>query len=173
MFDFYHRILGCTIDEPIDEHVNRFGGSLTHLRAGSCYIDLLAYDTNHVTKEGQDALARMHAGGAGLDDSKSIDDFNISSDASTLDHLCLRIDPFDKQKLLTYLKEENVDIVTVGDTRLGADGVNQMIYYIFLGALLKPFSIFQLSSTADKTNQMRGMTMQRDPISSTSVLHSK
>ena len=128
MFDFYHRILGCTIDEPIDEHVNRFGGALTHLRAGSCYIDLLAYDTNHVTKEGQDALARMHAGGAGLDDSISIDDMNISSDASTLDHLCLRIDPFDKQQLLTYLKEENIDIVTVGDTRLGADGVGPSIY---------------------------------------------
>ena len=127
MFDFYHRILGCTIDEPTDDHVNRFGGALTHLRAGSCYIDLLAYDTNHLTKEGKDAAARMHAGGVGLD-GKSLDDIDLSADTSTLDHLCLRIEPFDRDQLVNYLQEERVDIVIVGAKRLGADGVGPSVY---------------------------------------------
>jgi len=127
MFDFYHRILGCTIDEPKNEHVNRFGGALTHLRAGSCYIDLLAYDTNHLSEEGVVAAARMHAGGVGLGDDKSLEDVNLSSESSTLDHLCLRIDPFDEEALLKYLEGENADIVAVGN-RLGADGVGPSVY---------------------------------------------
>mmetsp|Transcript_18550 Transcript_18550/g.38067 ORF Transcript_18550/g.38067 Transcript_18550/m.38067 type:complete len:358 (+) Transcript_18550:104-1177(+) len=127
MFDFYHRILGCTIDEPRSDHVNRFGGALTHLRAGTCYIDLLAYDTNHLSKEGKDAVARMHSGGAGADP-KFIDDVDLSSYSSTLDHLCLRVEPFDAQKMLEYLEREKVPIVTSGDKRLGADGIGPSIY---------------------------------------------
>ncbi|KAL3774485.1 hypothetical protein ACHAW5_000683 [Stephanodiscus triporus] len=131
MFDFYHRVLGCAIDEPRDDHVNRFGGALTHLRAGSCFIDLMAYDTAHLTEEGCEAVVRMHAGGEGLDSGKRIADVNMSPATSTLDHLCLRIDPFDKQRLLDYFDEENVDIIkrsTAGDARLGADGVGPSVY---------------------------------------------
>ncbi|KAL3817720.1 hypothetical protein ACHAXA_002480 [Cyclostephanos tholiformis] len=131
MFDFYHRILGCSIDEPLDDHVGRFGGALTHLRAGSCYIDLLCYDTRRLTDGGCDAVARMHAGGAGLDGGEKIVDVNFSPVASTLDHLCLRIDPFDRHRLLDYFENMNVDIVrrtTAGDTRLGADGVGPYLY---------------------------------------------
>jgi catechol 2,3-dioxygenase-like lactoylglutathione lyase family enzyme len=131
MFDFYHRILGCSIDEPIDSHVGRFGGALTHLRAGSCYIDLLTYDTRHLTDEGCEAVARMHSGGAGLDDGNGIADVNFSPEPSTLDHLCLRIDPFDRDRLLDYFEDLNVNIVkraTAGDTRLGADGVGPSLY---------------------------------------------
>ncbi|KAL7539772.1 hypothetical protein ACHAXR_009584 [Thalassiosira sp. AJA248-18] len=127
MFDFYHRIIGCTIDEPKEEHENRFGGALTHLRAGSSYIDLLAYDTNHLTEAGKEATARMHAGGVGLD-GKRLGDVNFSSETSTLDHLCLRIDPFDRKLLLNYLEEENVEIIVVGEKRLGADGVGPSVY---------------------------------------------
>ncbi len=126
MFDFYHRILGCTIDEPTN-HVNRFGGALTHLRAGSCYIDLLAYDTNHLSDQGIEALARMHSGGAGADP-KFIDCVDLSSDSSTLDHFCLRVEPFDAQKMIEYLENEKVPIVTSGDKRLGADGIGPSIY---------------------------------------------
>ena len=127
MFDFYHRILGCTIDEPRDEYVNRFGGALTHLRAGSCYIDLLAYDTNHLTDEGREAAKRMHGGGVGLGD-KNLEDVQLSSESSTLDHLCLRVDPFDQQQMQSYLEGENVHIVAMGDRRLGADGVGPSVY---------------------------------------------
>ena len=128
MFDFYHRILGCTIDEPIDEHLNRFDGALTHLRVGSCYIDLISYDINNLSKEGREAVTRMHGGGAGLDSNKSLQDVKISSDDSTMDHLCLRVEPFDKDQMMKYLKEENVHIVVDGDRRLGADGIGPSIY---------------------------------------------
>jgi glyoxylase I family protein len=128
MFDFYHRILGCTVDEPIYEHLNRFDGALTHLRAGSCYIDLISYDINSLSKEGREAVTRMHGGGAGLDSNKRLQDVNISSDDSTMDHLCLRIEPFDKDLMMKYLKDENVHIIGDGDRRLGADGIGPSIY---------------------------------------------
>ena len=131
MFDFYHRILGCTVDGPRDAHVNRFGGALTHLRAGSCYIDLLAYDTEHLTMEGREAVARMHAVGVGLDGRRGIADVNLSHETSTLDHLCLRIDPFDRRRLLDYFDGGDVDIVkreSAGDARVGADGVGPSLY---------------------------------------------
>lgn len=125
MFDFYHRILGCTVDQPIDSHLNRFGGALTHLRAGSCYIDLLAYDASHVSEEGLNAVASMHAGGQGA---SSLDKVEFSSDTSTLDHLCIRIEPFDERIVMDYLEKENVPIVVAGGNRLGADGLGTSIY---------------------------------------------
>ncbi len=76
----------------------------------------------------RDAVERMHDGGAGLNDGNSLDDVHLSSETSTLDHLCLRIDPFDKQKLLDYLEGEDVDIVVAGDSRLGADGIGPSVY---------------------------------------------
>ena len=128
MFDFYTRVLGCTIDEPTVDFVNRFGGALTHLRAGSCYIDLLAYDTNHLTEEGKLFAARSYAGGAGIGESMSIDDVCFSSDSSTLDHLCIRIEPFDETIIKEYFMHHSVSIVAVGDERLGADGVGPSVY---------------------------------------------
>jgi len=70
----------------------------------------------------------MHGGGAGLDSNKSLQDVKISSDDSTMDHLCLRIEPFDKDQMMKYLKEENVHIVVDGNRRLGADGIGPSIY---------------------------------------------
>jgi len=55
---------------------------------------------------------------------------NLSSETSTLDHLCLRIDPFDQKNMLKYLEEENVDAVVVGDKRLGADGLGPSVYVL-------------------------------------------
>jgi glyoxylase I family protein len=128
MFDFYTRILGCTIDEPTNDHVNRFGGALTHLRAGSCYIDLLAYDMQHLTEEGKQFAARSYAGGAGIEENSSVDELRFLADSSTLDHLCIRIEPFDEQSITQYLMEEIVTIVAAGEGRLGADGVGPSIY---------------------------------------------
>ena len=128
MFDFYTRILGCTIDEPRSDHVNRFGGALTHLRAGSCYIDLLSFDTQHLTDEGKEFAARSFAGGRGLVDSKRVDDLCLSADSSTLDHLCIRIEPFDENNIKKYLKKQNVTIVAAGEGRLGADGIGPSVY---------------------------------------------
>ncbi|KAL3803544.1 hypothetical protein HJC23_014092 [Cyclotella cryptica] len=127
MFDFYHRILGCTVDEPTQDHLNRFGGALTHLRAGNCYIDLLAYDPDHLSNDGRNAITRFHAGGQGIA-SGVMEDVQFSSDTSTMDHLCLRVEPFDEQRMLEYLEKENVSIAASGGDRLGADGVGKSIY---------------------------------------------
>ena len=125
MLDFYHRILGCTIDEPTSKYLNRFGGALTHLRAGSCYIDLIAYDIEHLSNDGIDAVTKMHAGGQGT---QSLNDINFSSDTSTMDHLCLRVEPFNENDMMDYLTNENVEIVVSGGDRLGADGIGRSIY---------------------------------------------
>lgn len=128
MFDFYTRILGCTIDEPRSDNVNRFGGALTHLRVGSCYIDLLSFDTHHLTDEGKEFAARSFAGGRGLVDSKRVDDLCLSADSSTLDHLCICIEPFNENNIKKYLKKQNVTIVAAGEGRLGADGIGPSVY---------------------------------------------
>ena len=64
MFDFYTNILGCTIDQP-DKDVGRFGGVLTHLRAGSCMIDLMSYDEVQLTDQGRETVLKLHSGGQG------------------------------------------------------------------------------------------------------------
>jgi len=128
MFDFYTRILGCTIDEPTNDHVNRFGGALTHLRAGSCYIDLLAYDMQHLTEEGKQFAARSYAGGAGIGENSTVEELQFLAESSTLDHVCIRIEPFDEKSIKEYLLEQSVTIVAAGEGRLGADGVGPSIY---------------------------------------------
>mmetsp|Transcript_20671 Transcript_20671/g.34219 ORF Transcript_20671/g.34219 Transcript_20671/m.34219 type:complete len:194 (-) Transcript_20671:527-1108(-) len=121
MFRFYTGLLGCTVDHEND--VGRFGGALTHLRAGDAYIDLLAYDVD--SEEGKEALLRMHSGGKGVDNLSEADGFDSSK--STLDHLCLRVDPFDETAILTFFKEHDVKVVGRGP-RKGADGVGPSIY---------------------------------------------
>mmetsp|Transcript_4127 Transcript_4127/g.6820 ORF Transcript_4127/g.6820 Transcript_4127/m.6820 type:complete len:369 (-) Transcript_4127:27-1133(-) len=163
MFDFYTRILGCTIDAPKQDHVNRFGGALTHLRAGSCYIDLLAYDMQHLTEEGKQFAARSYAGGAGIGENSAVEELRFLADSSTLDHLCIRIEPFDEESIKKYLMEQSVTIVAAGEGRLGADGVGPSIY------VRDPeFNVIELkgkpvSATTSRDNEeISAMTKQND-----------
>eukprot|EP00591_Stephanopyxis_turris_P015800 CAMPEP_0195539066 /NCGR_PEP_ID=MMETSP0794_2-20130614/49859_1 /TAXON_ID=515487 /ORGANISM="Stephanopyxis turris, Strain CCMP 815" /LENGTH=282 /DNA_ID=CAMNT_0040673083 /DNA_START=166 /DNA_END=1011 /DNA_ORIENTATION=- len=126
MFDFYTRILGCTIDR--EEHVGRFGGALTHLRAGNAYIDLLAYSSQDLTQEGEEALRRMHNGGEGVkDEQQVIAELNFASDTSTVDHICLRVEEFDEKEMRSFLDDEGIEVISSG-SRLGADGVGLSVY---------------------------------------------
>lgn len=143
MFHFYTTILGCTIDHPND--IERFGGALTHLRAGDSYIDLVSYDLGHLSGEGVEAVARMHAGGQGIGiaanllntpakeeesiaaNSKLLSNVNFDASTSTLDHLCLRIDPFDEESIRKYLDEHGVPVLSTG-LRKGAEGVGPSVY---------------------------------------------
>jgi len=127
MFHFYTQILGCKIDNP-ETDVGRFDGVLTHLRAGEAYIDLLAYDIS--SKEGKDALLRMHAGGKGIfiNDETKVDAFTLfDPDLTNLDHFCLRIDSFDEQVLRRYFEEIGVDVIASGE-RKGAEGIGPSLY---------------------------------------------
>jgi len=111
MFAFYTDVLGCTVDDPND--VGRFGGALTHLRAGEhSMIDLVWIDRSKIL-----------SGGEGAENFPDIS--NASS--SRLDHFCLRIDAFDETLLMEYFREKNVEIVSTG-MRKGAEGIGPSIY---------------------------------------------
>ncbi len=97
--DFYCGILGCTRER----HQEALG--LMQLRAGSSLIDL-------VTLDGK--LGRM--GGAGP-----------ASEGRNMDHLCLRIEPFDPEALAAYLREKGID-AGEAKPRFGAEGQGPSIY---------------------------------------------
>ena len=120
MFFFYTDILGCTVDHA--EDVGRFGGALTHLRAGpNTMIDLLSLDTNHLTVEGQAKVLQLLSRS-----SESIPTL-FNSSFSTLDHFCLRIDPFDESYLVDYFEEHDICVLSSG-LRKGAQGVGPSLY---------------------------------------------
>ena len=96
---FYCDILGAT-------HVAyrpEFG--MSHLRVGAAMIDLV---------EVAGPLGK--AGGAGP-----------GREGRNMDHLCLRVEPFDEQEILSYLRKHGVP---VGDVkkRFGAEGHGVSIY---------------------------------------------
>lgn len=96
---FYCDVLGAT-------HVAyrpEFG--MSHLRAGSAMIDLV---------EVNGPLGK--AGGA-----------PPGREGRNMDHLCLRVEPFEQEKILSFLRERGV---TVGEVRnrFGAEGNGISIY---------------------------------------------
>lgn len=125
-YAFYTRVLGCTVDESGD--VGRFAGVLTHLRAGDAYIDLLAYDPGALGEGGEQALLSMHGGGGGSS-AASVAELagRLTTDGSTLDHVCIRVDPFDEAAMLAYFESVGVEVVGHGP-RKGAEGVGPSVY---------------------------------------------
>lgn len=99
MIAFYRDVLGCPLDRAREDL------GLWHLRAGRAFIDLVSVDG---------PLGR--AGGAAP-----------GADARNLDHLCLRIDPFDEAAIRAHLARHGV---AAGETvsRYGAEGEGPSIY---------------------------------------------
>jgi catechol 2,3-dioxygenase-like lactoylglutathione lyase family enzyme len=96
---FYCDILGAT-------HVAyrpEFG--MSHLRVGAAMIDLV---------ELSGPLGK--AGGAGP-----------GTEGRNMDHLCLRVEPFEEQEILSYLRKHGVPVGDVR-TRFGAEGNGVSIY---------------------------------------------
>lgn len=96
---FYTGLLGCSIERRRDEL------GLVQLRAGRCLIDLVPVDGK---------LGR--AGGAGP-----------GREGRNLDHLCLRVEPFDEKAIRDDLAAAGV---AAGETatRFGAEGEGPSIY---------------------------------------------
>jgi glyoxylase I family protein len=90
---FYCDVLGCTVERRQD------GIGLLQLRAGSSLIDLV-----DVTGK----LGRM--GGAAPGD-----------EGRNMDHLCLRVDPFDRDAIVSYLEARGARLGEFG-SRFGAEG---------------------------------------------------
>lgn len=99
MLDFYLDVLGCTMEREQKDI------GLYQLRAGSSLIDLIPVNQK---------LGR--AGGAAP-----------GREGRNLDHLCLRIEPFDAETIITYLRDKGVAPGPV-ESRYGAEGEGPSIY---------------------------------------------
>ena len=96
---FYCDVLGCSVERERPEL------GLTQLRAGVSMIDL-------ITVEGE--LGR--AGGMGPGKTRH-----------NMDHLCLRIEPFDQNALVAHLVSNGVAVGEI-KSRFGADGYGPSLY---------------------------------------------
>ena len=99
MIAFYCEVLGCSVERRQDEI------GLVQLRAGGALIDL-------VTVDGK--LGRM--GGAAP-----------AREGRNLDHLCLRVEPFDAAAIGAHLNAHGVAFGPVA-SRYGAEGEGPSIY---------------------------------------------
>ena len=98
--DFYCGVLGCEIARRRDDL------GMLHLRAGASMIDIVALD-GEVGRRGGAAPG---------------------PEGRNLDHLCLRVDPFDGQALIDYLRGQGVELLGPVQTRFGAEGSGPSIY---------------------------------------------
>ncbi|HEY2380521.1 MAG TPA: VOC family protein [Terriglobia bacterium] len=99
MLDFYVNVIGCST-EKIQEELG-----LYQLRAGNSLIDFIPVDG---------PLGK--AGGAAP-----------GPEGRNLDHFCLRIEPFDGDEILKYLRGKGIDPGKV-ESRYGADGDGPSVY---------------------------------------------
>lgn len=99
MIDFYCRVLGCTIERRQDEL------GLVQLRAGDSLIDLITVD-GKLGREGGRAPG---------------------SEGRNVDHICLRVEPFDEVAIRRTLVDAGVE-AGVTESRYGAEGEGPSIY---------------------------------------------
>ncbi|MCP8689961.1 VOC family protein [Marinobacterium sedimentorum] len=99
MLDFYCRVLGCVLERVKPEL------GLYQLRAGRALIDL-------ITVDGELGAAGGRAPG---------------TEGRNLDHLCLRLEPFDAVAIAAYLRAENIEVGAVAE-RYGAEGMGPSFY---------------------------------------------
>jgi catechol 2,3-dioxygenase-like lactoylglutathione lyase family enzyme len=99
MIEFYCSALGCSLEWRRDDL------GLVHLRAGRSLIDLIPVDG---------PLGRK--GGA-----------PPGTEGRNMDHLCLRVEPFDEAAIVAHLRTRGARIGEIAP-RYGADGKGQSIY---------------------------------------------
>ena len=99
--DFYRELLGCEVVRRRDDL------GLVHLRAGASMIDLVAVDG-----------PTGRRGGAAAGET-----------GRNLDHLCLRIEPFDEAALLAHLQAHEVPGSAKAQLNFGAEGNGPSIYF--------------------------------------------
>lgn len=97
---FYADVLGARVERRVD----RFG--LVQLRAGESIIDLVDLNTDWLKAEG----ARM---------------FDV--EARNVDHVCIRVDPFNEAAIEQHLADHGIAIIERGQ-RYGAEGDGPSVY---------------------------------------------
>lgn len=98
---FYGAVLGCAVVK------RRPDLGLVHLRAGVSMIDLISIDGT---------LGR--AGGAAA-----------AVEGRNMDHLCLRIEPYDEPAIVAQLEAHGVAVGTTASANFGAEGAGPSIYF--------------------------------------------
>lgn len=101
MIAFYGDVLGCRVERRLDAL------GLIQLRAGNSLIDLVPVDS----KLGREGGAAPGLGGRNLD------------------HLCLRVDPFDEAAIRRHLDAHGVPAGPL-EQRYGAEGNGPSIYLL-------------------------------------------
>ena len=98
---FYRSVLGCQVARRRDDL------GMRHLRAGASMIDLLAVDGKLGLRGG------AAAGNTGRN----------------LDHLCLRIEPFDEAAILAHLAAHGITPHAPVSNNYGAEGDGPSLYF--------------------------------------------
>lgn len=98
---FYELVLGCKVER------RRADLGLIHIRAGCSMIDLIAIDGK---------LGRV--GGEGP-----------KTEARNVDHLCLRIEPFDEPRIVEHLARHGIEPRGPASMNFGAEGEGLSLYF--------------------------------------------
>ena len=98
---FYRDVLGCEVVRRRDDL------GLRHLRAGASMIDLVSVDGK---------LGKRGGSAAG-------------SEGRNLDHLCLRIEPFDEAGIVRHLAQHDIAPHGPATSNFGAEGDGLSLYF--------------------------------------------
>lgn len=98
---FYGEVLGCQVERR-REHLG-----LVHLRAGASMIDLIGIDGTLGARGGAPA----------------------GREGRNVDHLCLRIEPFDEAALVAHLAGFGIVPEGPADVNFGAEGDGPSLYF--------------------------------------------
>lgn len=98
---FFKSLLGCEVVKRRDDL------GLVHLRAGVSMIDLISV---HGPLDRQGGMAPGEEG-------------------RNMDHLCLRIEPFDETAILAFLTAQGVAHTPKADRNFGAEGYGLSVYF--------------------------------------------
>ena len=101
MLDFYLNVLGCTQERELG-HLG-----LIQLRAGASLIDLVP-TTSPLGQNGRGVPLQQHA---------------------NLDHLCLRIEPFDEAAIISHLAAHGLAPHAPASNNFGAEGDGPSLYF--------------------------------------------
>ncbi|MBD9480878.1 VOC family protein [Pseudoxanthomonas sp. PXM02] len=99
--DFYGEVLGCQVERR-REHLG-----LVHLRAGTSMIDLVGIDGKLGARGGAPA----------------------GNEGRNVDHLCLRIEPFDEPALVAHLAQFGITPDGPAEVNFGAEGDGLSLYF--------------------------------------------
>jgi catechol 2,3-dioxygenase-like lactoylglutathione lyase family enzyme len=99
--DFYRTVLGCEVVRR-REHLG-----LVHLRAGVSMIDLVSVD----------GMLGRRGGAAPAKEGRNVD------------HLCLRVEPFDEPALMRHLAAHGMAPLGQAEVNFGAEGDGLSLYF--------------------------------------------